>query len=123
MKVILKGGSPEKNEQMRKFFMEEIFPILDFGIAIEPSSSVITVFEKKEGGTVDKYVDPTVEVIVELTEEARNMARSGRCCLSCIGASPATRAFNKVTKINAISILRCMRNDKQLIPTSAFAKH
>lgn len=74
MKVILKGGSFKKNEQMKKFFMEKIFPILDFGIAIELSDAVITVFEKKKNGTVDEYVDPTVEVIVELTEEARNMA-------------------------------------------------
>ena len=74
MKVTLKGGRPEKNEAMRKFFMKKIFPILNFGIAIEPSANVITVFEKKKDGSVDEYVDPTVEVIVELTEEARNMA-------------------------------------------------
>ena len=54
--------------------MEKIFPILNFGIAIEPSANVITVFEKKKDGSVDEYVDPTVEVIVELTEEARSMA-------------------------------------------------
>ncbi|MCD4762162.1 hypothetical protein K8R32_04365 [bacterium] len=74
MKVILKGGSTEKNEEIKKFFMDKIFPILDFGIAIEPSDAVITVFEKKKDGTVDEYVDPTAEVIVELTEEAKNMA-------------------------------------------------
>ncbi|MFZ2882099.1 MAG: hypothetical protein WA019_03415, partial [Candidatus Moraniibacteriota bacterium] len=74
MKVIIKGGSSEKNEQMKKFFMEKIFPILDFGIAIELSNAVITVFEKKKNGNIDEYVDPTVEVIVELTEEARNIA-------------------------------------------------
>jgi len=74
MKVILKGGSFEKNEQMKDVFMEKIFPILDFGIAIEASNAVIIVFEKKNNGTVEEYVDPTVEVIVELTEEARNMA-------------------------------------------------
>lgn len=74
MKVILKGGSPEKNEEIKTFFMSKIFPILDFGIAIEPSDAVITVFEKKKDGSVDEYVDPTAEVIVELTEEARNMA-------------------------------------------------
>jgi hypothetical protein len=74
MKVILKGGSPGKNEEIKKFFMSKIFPILDFGIAIEPSGAVITVYEKKKDGTVDEYVDPTAEVIVELTEDARNMA-------------------------------------------------
>ena len=76
MKVVLKGGSTEKNDQIKKFFMENIFPILEFGIAIEPSDSKITVY-KKDGETVKKYIDPTVEVIVELTEKARNLARDG----------------------------------------------
>ncbi len=76
MKVILKGGSAEKNEEIKVFFMTHILPILDFGIAIETSDAVITVYEKQEGG-VDKYVDPTAEVIVELTEEARNLAKDG----------------------------------------------
>jgi len=35
MKVILKGGSKEKNIEIEKFFMDKIFPILKFGIAIE----------------------------------------------------------------------------------------
>lgn len=73
MKVILKGGSSEKNEEIKKFFMQNIFPILDFGIAIEPSDAVIVVYEKKNGKT-QRYIDPTAEVIVELTEKARNMA-------------------------------------------------
>ena len=72
MKVILKGGSKEKNEEIKKVFLEKIYPILNFGIAIEPSDSVITVYEK--GSEEKKYVDPTAEVIVELTEEARNLA-------------------------------------------------
>ncbi len=76
MKVILKGGSLEMNDKIEKFFMNEILPILDFGIAIESSDAVITVYEKREGA-VDKYVDPTAEVIVELTEEARNLAKDG----------------------------------------------
>ena len=74
MKAVLKGGSTEKNDQIKKFFMENIFPILEFGIAIEPSDSKITVY-KKDGETVKEYIDPTVEVIVELTEKARNFAR------------------------------------------------
>ena len=74
MKVILKGGSKEENEKIKKFFMKEIFPILDFGIAIEPSDAVITVFEKCANGMARKYIDPTAEVIVELTEKAKNMA-------------------------------------------------
>lgn len=78
MKVILKGGSTEKNQEIEKFFMEKIFPILDFGIAIEPSDSIITVHEKEDDGTVKKYVDPTAEVIIELTEEARNLAKDGK---------------------------------------------
>ncbi|MCK4591840.1 hypothetical protein KAT63_00195 [Candidatus Parcubacteria bacterium] len=77
MKVVLKGGSIQKNQEIRKFFMEKIFPILEFGIAIEPSDSIITVYEKKEDGIVKEYVDPTAEVIVELTEEARNLAKDG----------------------------------------------
>jgi len=76
MKVILKGGSLEANSEIEKFFMSKILPILDFGIAIESSDAVITVYEKQEGG-VDKYVDPTAEVIVELSEEARNLAKDG----------------------------------------------
>ena len=78
MKVILKGGSPQKNEEIEKFFMENIFPILEFGIAIEPSGSKITVYEKEGSETVKRYADPTAEVIVELTEEARNLAKDGK---------------------------------------------
>lgn len=74
MKVILKGGSHEKNEEIKKFFMAKIFSVLNFGIAFEPSDAVITVYEKKKGGTVEEYVDPTAEVIVELTENAKNLA-------------------------------------------------
>ena len=77
MKVILKGGSPEKNDEIKKFFMNKIFPILNFGIAFEPSNAVITVYKKQDNGTIDDYVDPTAEVIVELTEEARNLAKDG----------------------------------------------
>ncbi|MCK5491324.1 MAG: hypothetical protein KAI67_05795 [Candidatus Pacebacteria bacterium] len=76
MKVVLKGGSEKKNDDMQKFFMENIFPILEFGMAIEPSDSKIIVYEK-DGETVKKYIDSTAEVIVELTEEARNLARDG----------------------------------------------
>ena len=76
MKVILKGGSSEMNGKIEKFFMSKILPILDFGIAIESSDAVITVYKKQEGA-VDRYVEPTAEVIVELTEEARNLAKDG----------------------------------------------
>ncbi|MFA6097435.1 MAG: hypothetical protein WC788_07460 [Candidatus Paceibacterota bacterium] len=78
MKVVLKGGSAEKNDEIEKFFMERIFPLLEFGIAIERSDSVITVYEKKDGGIVEKYCDPTAEIVVELTEEARNLAKDGK---------------------------------------------
>jgi len=78
MKVVLKGGSIEKNNEIEKFFMEKIFPILEFGIAIEESDRKIFVYEKKEGGCVHEYIDPTAEVIVELTEEARNLAKDGK---------------------------------------------
>jgi len=74
MKIILKGGNPEKNEEIKTFFMEKIFPILTFGIAFEPSDDVITVHEKQKDHTVKTYIDPTAEVIVELTEEAKNLA-------------------------------------------------
>ncbi|MCK5474972.1 MAG: hypothetical protein KAI71_00130 [Candidatus Pacebacteria bacterium] len=57
--------------------MEKIFPILDFGIAFESSSNVIIIHEKKDG-MVKKYIDSTAEVIVELTEEARNLAKDGK---------------------------------------------
>ncbi len=75
MRVILKGGSKKKNKEIEKFFLEIIFPNLTSGIAIEPSNNVITVYEIK-GSEVKKYVDPTAEVIVELTEEARNLAKN-----------------------------------------------
>lgn len=75
MKVILKGG--ERNSEIEKFFMDNIFPILKFGIAIEPSDNVITVHEKTVGKTI-QYLDATAEVIVELTEEVRNMAKDGK---------------------------------------------
>lgn len=74
MKVIEKGGSKEKNKEIEEFFMKNIFPMLNFGIAFEPSSNVITVHEKLKDGTVKTYEDPTAEVIVELTEEAKNLA-------------------------------------------------
>lgn len=78
MKIVLKGGSAENNRKIKKFFLEKIFPILEFGIAIEESDHVITVYEKKIDGTIAKYADPTVEVIVELTEEARDLAKDGK---------------------------------------------
>ena len=71
MKVILKGG--EKNSEIKKFFMDNIFPVLTFGIATEFSRNVILVYEKNNGKN-KQYFDHTAEVIVELTEEARNMA-------------------------------------------------
>ena len=74
MKVIIKGS--ERNQEIEKFFMSNIFPILTFGIAFEFSRSVILVYEKN-GGKNKQYFDPTAEVIVELTEEARNMAIDG----------------------------------------------
>lgn len=77
MKVILKGGSFEKNREIEKFFMEYIFPILEFGIAIEDSTGKIFVYEKKGAGTVERYVDPTAEVVVELTQEAINLVKDG----------------------------------------------
>ncbi len=72
MKVILKGGN--KNQEMQDFFLEHILPILNFGIAIERSDRVINVYEKV-GDKIEQSIDPTVEVIVELTEEERNIAR------------------------------------------------
>lgn len=76
MKIILKGGSEEKNKEMELFFMKNIFPILNFGIAIEKSDRKITVFEKK-GSEVMEYIDPTAEVIVELPMEAINIIKRG----------------------------------------------
>ncbi len=74
MKVILKGGSSKKNEEIKNFFIEKIFSILDFGITIESSTNIITVYEKKNGGEVTECINPTAEVIVKLTDEARNLA-------------------------------------------------
>lgn len=75
MKVILKGG--ERNVEIEKFFMDNIFPVLTFGIAIEFSRNTILVYEKNYNGKNKQYFDPTAEVIVELTEQARNMAIDG----------------------------------------------
>ena len=72
MKVILKGGE-ERNQEIMEFFRDNILPILNFGIAIEWSENFIVVLEKKDGKVVE-YIDPTAEVIVELTEEARDLA-------------------------------------------------
>ncbi len=77
MKVILKGG--DRNQEIEKFFMDKIFPILKFGIAIEYSTNQILVYEKNNGKN-KQYFDPTAEVIVELTEEARDMAIEGKLC-------------------------------------------
>lgn len=81
MKVKLKGG--ERNAEIEKFFMDNILPVLTFGIAIEPSNIVITVYEKCDGG-LKQYIDPTAEVIVELTEEARNLAKDGKTSLEVL---------------------------------------
>jgi hypothetical protein len=72
MKVILKGS--KKNQKMEKFFLEQIVPILNSNIQIEWSDSVITVYEKDDDGLIDSFFEPTVEVIVGLTEKARRMA-------------------------------------------------
>jgi len=78
MKVIIKCGDDRfKPAEAKKFFLEEIYPILDFGIAIEFSYESIFVYGKqgdKRGKKKKNYTDDTVEVIVELTEEARAMA-------------------------------------------------
>lgn len=77
MKIVLKGGSQEKNAEIEEFFIDNILPILNFGIAIEPSNSIITVYEKTNEG-LKKYIDPTAEVIVELSEGVRNLAKDGQ---------------------------------------------
>lgn len=78
MKVIIKcGGDHFKPAEAKKFFLEEIYPILDFGIALEFSYESIFVYEKmkmKRGTKRKNYTDYTVEIIVELTEESRIMA-------------------------------------------------
>jgi hypothetical protein len=74
MKVIIKCGDNRfKWAEAEKFFLDEIYPILDFGIAIEISYESIFVYEKN-GKEKKNYTDDTAEVIVELTEEARGMA-------------------------------------------------
>lgn len=75
MKVILKGGVD--NFKIGEFSYNNILPILDFGIAIEPSDRIITVYEKKDGSVVE-YIDPTAEVIVELLPEVISMAKDGK---------------------------------------------
>lgn len=77
MKVILKGGDKWKNGEIGEFFYNNILPILDFGIAIELSDNIITVFEKKDG-SIENYTDPTAEVIVELLPEVIGMAKDGK---------------------------------------------
>jgi len=72
MKVVLKGAN--RNKEIENFFMENIFPILDFGIAIEPSGNIITVY-KKNGNKVEEFIDPTAEVVVELSGEVINLIK------------------------------------------------
>lgn len=75
MKVTLKGGSKKKNIEIEKFFMDKIFSTLKFGIEIEHSDAVIVVCKKKKDGTIERFINPTAEVFVGLTEEARNLAK------------------------------------------------
>lgn len=73
MKVIVKGAGL-LDEEIEEFFMKNILPVLNFGIAIEHSSGIISVHEKVDGEIISS-IDPTAEVVVELTEEARNLAK------------------------------------------------
>lgn len=106
MKVILKGGDSKKNDEIEKFFMDNIFSVLDFGIAIEPSDAIITVYKKQKDGTVDKYVDPTAEVIVELTEEARNLAKDGDELDNAVLKQKAGKFYDEAQAIKEIERLR-----------------
>lgn len=74
MKVVLKGVN--RNKEIENFFMENILPILEFGIAIEPSDRVITVY-KKNGDKIEEYIDPTAEVIVEISGELISLIKNG----------------------------------------------
>lgn len=103
MKVILKGGSEEKNKEIERFFLIKIFPILNFGIAIEKSNRKITVFEKKNGEIVE-YIDPTAEVIVELPLEAINIIKSGGTAFEL--AQVSGDFYDEAVAIRAIERLR-----------------
>ena len=82
MKVIIKGGEKKKNQEIEDFFMDKIFPVLNFGIAIEmPANSDIKVYETKDD-QVKEYIDPTAEVIVELPWEKINLAMDLRVSLT-----------------------------------------
>ncbi len=105
MKVILKGGSSKENSKIEKFFMSYILPILDFGIAIELSDAIITVYEKQEDGAIEKYIDPTAEVIVELTEEARNLAKDGEVA-DIVLKQRAGKFYDEAQAIREIERLR-----------------
>jgi hypothetical protein len=103
MKVILKGGTAEKNEEIKKFFMEKIFPILDFGIAIEYSDSIITVYEKKDDDVIE-YVDPTAEVVVELDQKTISMLKDPKFLASDVREASGrffdeARAIEKIEKL------------------------
>lgn len=60
---------------MRNFFLRHIMPILNEVIAIELSDSNIIIYNKADGGA-DPIVDPTAEVIVELSLETIRLAKN-----------------------------------------------
>jgi hypothetical protein len=102
MKVILKGGVD--NFKIGEFFYNNILPILDFGIAIELSDRVITVYEKKDGSVVE-YTDPTAEVIVELLPETISLAKEGKVSEEVL-REKASEFFDEAMAIRKIEELK-----------------
>lgn len=75
MKVIIKCGQKQFYENwITKFFLENILPELDSEMAIESTTVDIGIHNKNKNKGGCCGIDHTVEVIVELTEDARMAA-------------------------------------------------
>ena len=74
MKVVLKA-IPFRSNEIRYFFLENILPILNYGIAFEYSKNTISVYEKK-GARCKVFNDPTAEIVVELNHETILLAKN-----------------------------------------------
>lgn len=73
MKVIIKCNDSRNHQGLiENFFLNNILPVLDLEIAIESTNNGIRVYKNDHSGKW--FFDPTVEIIVELTEEARAKA-------------------------------------------------
>ncbi len=105
MKAVIKCGDDHSlADKIERFFLANILPGLNFGIAIEKSKNSILVYTKENHQT-NSYVDPTVEIIVELRTGAIDMAldkNASEEALQKISDNffDEAKAIRKIEKIN-----------------------